>query len=136
MNPDRLASAATVSRLVPVTDAAPSNGSGFEPVGTKVLVLTDQVATQSKGGIHLDPTFVERQTLAICTGTLVASGGASFTDWPNSDRRWPGHTPEIGERIQIAKYAGIMIEGADGKAYRLIQDTDVCGVQTKQGVKS
>lgn len=132
MNPERLASPATVSRLVPVSDAAPSNGSGFEPVGTKVLVLTDQVATQSKGGIHLDPAFVERQTMAICTGTLVAVGSCAYTDWPHSEKKWPGRVPATGDRVQISKYSGIMIDGADGKNYRLIHDTDVCGVQTKQ----
>ncbi len=37
-------------------------------------------------------------------------------------------TPKVGERVHLAKYAGILIEGEDGRHYRLCQDVDVAGV--------
>lgn len=106
------------------------NLSGIEPVGTKLLVLTDSVGDTTQGGITLTPDHVERMTLAITTGVVAAVGGACFTDWPNSDRKWPGNTPAVGTRVHIAKYAGIIVEGKDGKRYRLIQDVDVAGFET------
>lgn len=106
------------------------NESGIAPVGTKVLVLTDWIDDVTTGGIHLTPDKQIEITLAITTGVLVDVGGGAFTDWPNSDRRWPGKVPAIGDRVHIAKYCGIIIDGKDGRRYRLLHDTDVAGFET------
>lgn len=136
MNPDRLQNPA-LKRSFFVTKPEPfeANTSGVEPVGTKLLVLTDSIADMTAGGIQLTPDKVEQMTLAITTGVIAAVGGASFSDWPNSDRKWPGSIPKVGDRIHLAKYAGLMIEGADMKHYRLIHDTDVCGFETGEHKK-
>lgn len=106
------------------------NNSGLEPIGTKLLVLTDSIGDTTTFGMELTADAVERMTLAITTGVIVAIGGGAFSDWPNSEARWPGSTPKVGDRAVIAKYAGLMHEGKDGKRYRLIQDVDVAGFET------
>lgn len=128
MKPDRLSLPHAVSRLVSEPQGV-ENRSGLEPVGTKVLILTDQIADVTKGNIQLPPGYVEEKNLAVTRGTLVAIGGAGFTDWPNSDRKWPGAVPAIGQRVCLAKYAGIVVDGKDGKTYRLCQDTEITGVE-------
>lgn len=135
MKPDRLLSPAaekTFIKMVPV----PFNGtneSGREPIGTKVLVATDWVDDRTKSGlITLTADLVERISLAVTTGTLVAVGGGAFSDWPNSDKSWPGTSPKVGDRVDLAKYAGILIEGADGLHYRLCQDVDIAAIITKE----
>lgn len=127
MNPDRLPSPQNKNRFVTEQAGAPTNGSGFEPMHTKVLVLPDEVAAKSAGGIHLPQSVKEQNDFAVCTGVVVAVGPAAFTNWPHSLDKWAGAV-EAGERIVLAKYAGLVIEGkTDGRKYRLIQDTDVIG---------
>lgn len=135
MNIERLPNPAaqkTFIKMVPV----PFNGtneSGREPIGTKVLVATDWVDDTTKSGlIQLTADLVERMSLAVTTGTLVAIGGGSFSDWPTSDKAWPGRSPKVGDRVDLAKYAGILIEGADGRHYRLCQDVDIAAIITKE----
>jgi co-chaperonin GroES (HSP10) len=129
MNPDRLASPANANRIVTIQAKAAKNTSGMVPVGTKVLVLPDEVSEKSVGGVFLPESTKETNDFAVCTGVLVAIGACSFTDWPHSDRKWPGTSPEAGNRVFIAKYAGVVIEGKDGKRYRLLQDTDIAGME-------
>lgn len=134
MNIERLPDPAkkTYIKMVPV----PFNGtneSGRQPIGTKVLVATDWVDDHTKSGLVTLPTeTVERMSLAVRTGTLVAIGGGAFSDWPNSDKRWPGVSPKVGDRVDLAMYAGILIEGADGRHYRLCQDVDIAAIITKE----
>lgn len=130
MNPDRLPSPQNKNRIVTVATETPTNKSGMVPVGTKVLVLPDEVAEKSAGGVILPESTKETNDFAVCTGTLVAVGGAAFSDWPHSDRVWPGGTPKVGDRVFMAKYAGVVIEGKhDGRRYRLCQDTDIAGME-------
>lgn len=130
MNPDRLPNPAARNYFRTQREEFTENLSGIEPVGTKLLILTDSIGdTTDSGLIALPADVAERMTLAITTGVVAAVGGAAMTDWPNSDRVWPGKIPIVGDRVHIAKYAGIIIEGKDGKRYRLIQDTDVAGIE-------
>lgn len=108
-----------------------ANESGIEPVGTKVLVLTDSIGdTTVTGMIHIPPDVQERMTMAITTGVLIAIGGGGFTNWPTDSRPWPGVIPAVGDRIHLARYAGVVVDGKDGKRYRLVQDTDITGRET------
>lgn len=129
MNSDRLENPASKARLVTLTPKSAENGSGMVPVGTKVLVLTDEISEKSAGGVIIPSSTKEQNEFAVVTGTLVSVGACSFTDWPHSDRKWPGQTPSTGDRVYIAKFAGVVIEGKDGKRYRLLQDTDICGFE-------
>lgn len=133
MNLSRLPDPATKTFLKMVAPPFDGNKSGREPIGTKVLVMTDWVDDQTKSGlITLTADLVERMSLAVTTGTVVAVGGAAFSDWPSSDRKWPGKTPAVGDRVDLAKYAGVLIEGVDGRHYRLCQDIDIAGLITEE----
>lgn len=132
MNP-RIADPAKATFIKMVHRAFDGNQSGCEAIGTKIIVETDWVDENTVSGlIALPPDVIERMSLAVTTGTIVAIGGGAFSDWPNSDRKWPGAIPEVGSRVHISKYAGILIEGADGRHYRLCQDVDVAGIITKE----
>jgi co-chaperonin GroES (HSP10) len=95
------------------------NNSGFKPLDTKLLVLPDYIDDKSEGGIVLTNDTVQQNDLAVTQGYLVASGDQAFVDWENKK------PVEIGTRIVWAIYAGQMIDGDDGKSYRLINDTDL-----------
>lgn len=129
MNVERLPDPAKKTYIKMVSRPFEGNKSGWEPIGTKILVETDWVDERTASGlITLTPDMVERMSLAVTTGTIVAVGGGAFSDWPNSDKAWPGVIPKAGDRVQIAKYSGILIEGDDGRHYRMCQDIDVAGI--------
>lgn len=131
MKTDRLANPTAKNYFRTQREEFTANESGIEPVGTKLLILTDSIGdTTSSGLLALPADVAERMTLAITTGVVAAVGGACFTDWPNSTQSWPGNVPSVGDRVHIARYAGIIVEGKDGKRYRLIQDVDVAGFET------
>jgi co-chaperonin GroES (HSP10) len=104
------------------------NRSGMWPVEYKILIAPEVVEEVSKGGIVLAGKTTEREAMAQVKGTLVAVGGNAFEDWK-------GMTPEIGDTIWFAKYAGYVVKGADGKDYRLANDKDCSAIiERKEGV--
>ena len=60
--------------------------------------------------------------------TFVAAGGNAFEDW--HDKR----LPKLGDKVLIAKYAGITVKGADGQEYRILNDKDISAILTREGV--
>lgn len=99
------------------------NGSGYTPVDTKILVLPDYIDETSEGGIVLTSDTVDQNELAITEGFLVDYGTIAFNDMGNYGQL------ASGVRVVWAMYAGQMLEGDDGKMYRLINDTDVVAVR-------
>lgn len=106
-----------------------TNNSGWDAVSDRVIVLTDQVQEKTSGGVELPDDVVERQQLAVETGIIVAVGPAAFT-WTAQQRRWEGHTPQVGDRVMMERYAGTVLIGPDGLAYRVIDDRCIGAVQT------
>ena len=131
MKSDRLPTDAERTYFKTVREVFTENTSGLEPIGTKVLILTDSIGDTTKtGALQLPADLVERMTLAITSGVIAGVGGCAWTDWPNSSAPWPGRVPQVGDRVHIAKYAGSVMEGKDGKQYKFVQDTDVMGFET------
>jgi len=97
------------------------NLSGIRPVEYKVLVLIDETEKVTKGGIILTHDHKERADMAQVKGTLIAVGGNAFQDWQ-------GEVPKPGDRVMIAKYAGLVAEGNEGRMYRLASDKDIAAV--------
>jgi len=98
------------------------NRSGVTPVHYKIVVLPDEVsATTESGRIILTEDTVEVDQLAQEAGTLVAVSDMAFSDWKC-------RTPQVGERILFQRYAGRMIEGTDGKDYRVFRDEEVFAI--------
>jgi co-chaperonin GroES (HSP10) len=101
------------------------NKSGWTAIGDRVLVLPDQVPTQTAGGIELPEETRERHTFAAETGVLVAIGPDAFL-W-NSDRtrKWEGEKPQIGDRVYFERYSGGLVRGDDDLFYRCCDDKQI-----------
>lgn len=106
-----------------------ANGSGFEPLDDKVLVLMDEHAATTSGGVQLTDTYRERQSLAGETGVVVALGPGAFVWNDEATRSWSGRRPEAGDRVYCERYAGQLMQGADGRAYRLMSQRCIGAVQ-------
>lgn len=97
---------------------------GIRPSEYNVLIAPEETEEVTKGGIILAPTIKEGNDIATVKGRLVAVSPHAFTyaEWPAGDQ------PKVGDAVLFAKYAGTLVEGADGREYRLAKDKDVCGV--------
>lgn len=86
-----------------------------------VLIRMDPVETQTKGGIQLPESMVERNTLSADLGTLVKASPLAFgyAKWP--DGKGP---PQPGERVLIAQYDGKLYE-FEGEKFRVCKDKSV-----------
>lgn len=104
------------------------NSSGYEPEGDRVLVLPDQCSAQTSGGIVLPEEIVERIGAAAVTGVLVASGVDAFVWSSDRSRRRESRPPAPGDRVYFEKYSGGILNGDDGKIYRVIDDKAIGAV--------
>lgn len=96
------------------------NRSGITPVECRILVLPDETDKVTPGGIMLPGAVSDRNDLAQTIGIMVAKGASAFCDWQDA--------PENGQKVYIAKYAGLLIKGDDGRDYRLCDDRDVAAI--------
>lgn len=104
------------------------NPSGIQPVEFKCLIKPFAIAetdaaikSAREAGLIIDDATSEREQYAQCIALLVAVGGNAFEDWS-------GEVPKPGDRITIAKYAGVSQLGADGRGYRIVSDKDIAGI--------
>lgn len=110
-----------------------AEGAGVKPVEYKVLVApgdieVDPVIARARAqGLQLPPEVVEKEFAAQIVAELVAVGGNAFEDWKPP-------VPKPGDKVLMAKYAGITLKGADGNEYRMLNDKDLSGIITKEGV--
>lgn len=105
-----------------------TNRSGYDPLDDKVLVQMDEHADITAGGIYIPDPAAERQTAAAETGTIVALGPAAFVYNDEATRKWVGRRPEPGDRVYVSRYAGQLLQGIDGKTYRLMSQSCVGAV--------
>lgn len=97
--------------------------SGAPAFEYKCVVLPDAVKDTTDGGIALPASMIEQDQLGNVKCVLCNVGGNAFEDWK-------GRIPKAGERVMIAKYAGILFKGKDGKEYRLVNDKDLgCAIE-------
>lgn len=97
------------------------NQSGWGPIGDKVLVLTDQAADKTSGGIFIDPVSADRATMAAETGILVAVGQDAFHGYAIK--------PKPGDRVYVERYSGQVMLGDDVQLYRLMDDVCIGAVK-------
>lgn len=93
------------------------NASGIKCVGVHILVLMDECAPQTTGGILYDDGMAEKLTEGSETGVLVAIGGVCFRIAEDGSG-WLGVLPEVGDRIFVERYSGQKVRGKDGRIYR------------------
>lgn len=110
------------------------NPSGIVPLEFKVLVKpsdfdVDPVFARAREQkIQLPQTVMDQEFAAQIVAIFIAKGGNAFEDWHDEK------LPAPGDQVLIAKYAGITVKGADGVEYRMLNDKDISGLITKEGV--
>lgn len=86
-------------------------------MGKNVLVMMDVCSPTTSGGIELPQNVVEQVTLAAESGIVVSVGSNAFRRHDDGTV-WDGEKLEPGDRVDIIKYSGVEIWGADGRLYR------------------
>lgn len=98
------------------------NKSGINPLDQRVLVMPDKVEQRTAGGIIIPDSALEQKEHAQVKATLVAVGVNAWAEALAS----PAFTaPVPGDRVMIAKYGGVLVKGADGEDYRVMNDEDI-----------
>ena len=126
------------------------NESGITPLLDRVVVLPDPIEEETEGGIILSSQVQESHQYAQAMGTLVAVGPDAYVHSRVYVQRvidgdlklvevrteqWdPEYTPKPGDRIEFAKYGGLINIGLDGKEYRTMNDRDITA-KIEEGVK-
>lgn len=96
---------------------------GIRPTGFNVLVAL--VGHEKKiGSIIIPDSISDRDRLAQVEGRLVAVSPAAFDFASFPD----GTAPKAGDAVMFAKFGGIVVNGKDGREYRLLTDKDVSAV--------
>lgn len=104
-----------------------SNESGLRPVGRAVLVQPYMVEGKSAGGIIIPEEARKKDQLAEQKAVVVEIGPCAWSGEPVPRCK-------IGDRILFSKWAGYSAIGpGDGKEYRVVNDSDIFMVITKEG---
>jgi len=107
------------------------NHSGITPLDNKVLVLMDQHAEVSSGGIVIPEDVRSRQSMASETGVIVSLGAMAFAFSDEGDRHWLSKKPSPGDRVVVERYAGRVVQGRDGQEYRLVSQMSIGALYTE-----
>ena len=104
------------------------NESGVYPVGHRVLILPEQVEEKTQSGIIVhSASQLAREEMGQINGVVVDVGASAYSD---QAAPWC----QVGDRVIIGKYSGLIYDGKDGKKYRVINDLDVVAlVEKKRG---
>jgi chaperonin GroES len=92
----------------------------FQPLGDRLLVLLDNVKEEKLVGSIIIPETVREKS---SRGTVVA---VSDGYWNGSE--WTQLHLKVGDRIQFAKYAGLLIDLNDKDELIILSERDVLGV--------
>lgn len=105
---------------------APINASGLRPLTRRVLILRD-VPPEKVGNLYMPPSVTEKEKWATVDGILIAAGPLAWAEDRHDANLYgvPHGIPEPGARVKVGKYTGDNHEGADGKLYTIMNDTDV-----------
>ena len=110
------------------------NWAGLKPLCDFVLVLVDEIADVTPGGIHTTDQAQETGTLGSTTGIIVAVGPQAFAYDKDRLVKWEGERPGPGTKIWFERYAGQDHTGLDGKLYRIMQDRTIAGMEDAEAM--
>ena len=92
-----------------------------QPTGWRIMVLPFKMKEETKGGIVLAETTLERQQVASQCGLILAMGPQCYAD----KERYPeGPWCKVNDWIMFARYAGSRIK-IEGGEIRLLNDDEV-----------
>jgi chaperonin GroES len=102
---------------------------GLRPSEFNVIVLPETVEEKTKGGIILIDSAKDADKQAGQRGRLISVSPVAFdyAEFPD------GEKPAPGDIVRFAKFAGVLVQGLDGRDYRIIKDRDVMAVETNDG---
>ena len=101
-----------------------SNYTGITPLLNRILIKPMVVVNQTASGIIVSTEGMsEREQLGNTTGEIIEIGPDAFKDEGYSE---PPVKP--GDKVIMAKYAGLMYVGKDGNKYRMINHSDLTGL--------
>lgn len=98
---------------------------GLEPSEYNVLIAPEDAEQKTKGGIILIDSTKEANGMASMRGRLISVSPLAFTyeaDWKGARQ------PQVNDVVLFAKYAGVLVEGADKREYRVCKDKDIMGI--------
>lgn len=104
------------------------NVSGIVPVEYKVLVELMPESEQTKGGLFLPQSSLDRQEMAREIGVFVKAGSLAFNRNDPTAVEWP-EIPQPGDKVFFDRYAGTIIS-TGGKKYRLLNDKNIAAIVT------
>lgn len=96
------------------------NLSGIIPTGAHILVKPDTVEEKTAGGLYLPQDTRDKEQQAATSGTLIAVGSGAWKDLDDGSP-WA----DIGDHVTYGRYAGVVLTGADGNDYTLLNDNDL-----------
>lgn len=109
-----------------------TNPSGWQPLGDKILIRPDQVASKTAGGIEIPDDMVDRMTMAAEAGVVIAVGDGAFQFEANGVVPFMGRKPKPGDRIAVGRYSGQLLMGHDNIAYRIMSASEVGAIVEKE----
>jgi len=97
-------------------------------VGKRLLVLPDEVKTETESGIALVlDEKLERHSQVV--GTLKAVGHLAWKDYDN--KAWNEPWARVGDKVLYSKYSGKnVLDPETGVEYIVMNDVDVIAVVT------
>ena len=95
------------------------NESGLIPLGHRVLLYPEVIESTSAGGIIIPKEVTHKERMAQITATVVAVGEGCWLD--TTVPAWC----EVGDKVLIGKFAGLLYDGEDDKEYRIVNDMDI-----------
>lgn len=106
------------------------NEAGIEPVEYKVLVELMGEEAQTKGGLFLPLSTLDKQEMAREIGIFVSAGAMAFNMNDPTATPWPVY-PKPGDHVYFDRYAGTIIK-TKGKKYRLLNDKNIAAIITTE----
>lgn len=112
-----------MAKLPSLNDCNP----GIRPVEYYVLIAPEEVEERTAGGIYIPQAKRETDDIATQRGRIVAQSPLAWT-FADGDE----HRGNVGDVVLFGRYAGSLIEGQDGRTYRICRDKDVAGIFTEK----
>lgn len=102
---------------------------GQRPIEYNVIIALSEMP-EKIGSIIIPEAERDRMELAIQYGRLIRMSPHAF-----NYEKWPDETlrPKVGDLVWVARYAGGLFGGKDGRAYRIVKDKDIGGVIEEDG---
>src|SRR5687768_13967679 len=91
---------------------------GIYPTEYNVLIAVAEFQERSSGGIILTARTQDQEQHAVTRGRLVAVSPLAFT-FAKPEEWGDGRRPQPGDAVLTGRYAGEILEGKDGRKYRL-----------------